>query len=128
MQARGQVGFRPPLTSVLPVAGVLVALQLALRSNGGWAFVVLFVALFTILRIRQLLVLQDDHIEVTVLRTRRIPWSQVQGFEAGTSLLGGTQIQTSSGVVHSIAPCSWWGGPAEEGDLETLRRELRARS
>ena len=55
-------------------------------------------------------------------------WAQVQGFEAGSTFRGGTRIETSSGVVHSIAPCSWWGGPAEAADLEALRREAHART
>jgi len=84
--------------------------------------------MFAALRLRQLLVLADDHLEVTVFRTRRIPWAQVQGFEPGSTFRGGTQIQTSSGVVHSISPCSWWGGPAQAADIEALRREARARS
>lgn len=128
MAAAGPVGFRPPLTSVLPVAVVLVALALAFPTLGSGMFVVVFVVGITALRLRQLLVLHDDHLEVTVLGRRRIPWAQIQGFDAGGWLRGGTQIQTTSGVVHSVAPCSWWGGPAEEADLEALRRELRART
>ena len=128
VQGRGRVGFRPPLTSVLPVAGVLVLMAIVLPSEGSVAFVIMFTFFFAILRLRQLLVLEEDRLEVTVLRTRRIPWADVQGFEAGSTLRGGTQIQTSSGVVHSIAPCSWWGGPAAAADIEALRREARARS
>jgi hypothetical protein len=126
--ARGRVGFRPPLSSVLPVAGILVLLALILPAEGAWTFVVVFVIVFTVIRMRQLLVLTDEHLAVTVLRTRRIPWAEVQGFEPGSMLRGGTQIQTSSGVVLSIAPCSWWGGPAAAADIEVLRREARVRS
>ena len=127
-QGRARVGFRPPLTSVLPAAGVLVLGALLLPSEGIWAFVIVVWLLITIVRLRQLLVLTDDHLEVTVFRTRRIPWAQVQGFEPGSTFRGGTQVLTASGVVHSVSPCSWWGGPADEGDLEVLRREARARS
>jgi hypothetical protein len=127
-QGRGGVGFRPPLTSVLPVAGILVLMAIVLPSDTSAAFVILFTLLFAMFRMRQLLVLQEDHLEVTVVRTRRIPWAEVQGFEPGSRLRGGTQIQTSSGVVHSISPCSRWGGPAAEADLEVLRREARARA
>jgi hypothetical protein len=128
VQGRGRVGFRPPLTSVLPVAVVLSLWALVFPSEGKWVFVVVFTILFGVIRLRQLLVLTDDHLEVTVFRTRRIPWAQVQGFEAGSTFRGGTQIETSSGVVYSIAPCSWWGGPAEAADLEALRREALART
>ena len=127
-QGRGRVGFRPPLTSVLPVAAVLSLWALVFPSEGKWVFVVVFTSLFGVIRLRQLLVLTDDHLEVTVFRTRRIPWAQVQGFEAGSTFRGGTQIETSSGVIYSIAPCAWWGGPAEAEDIEALRREARVRS
>lgn len=126
-QGRGRVGFRPPLTSLLVVPGILVLMALIFPSEGTWTFFVVFVVGFSVVRIRQLLVLTDDNLEVTVFRTRRIPWDQVQGFEPGSRLRGGTEIQTSSGVVYSVSPCSWWGGPAEAADLETLRREARAR-
>jgi hypothetical protein len=128
VQGRGRVGFRPPLTSVLPVAVVLSLWALVFPSEGKWVFVVVFTILFGVIRLRQLLVLTDDHLEVTVFRTRRIPWAQVQGFEAGSTFRGGTQIETPSGVVYSIAPCSWWGGPAEAADLDALRREAHART
>jgi hypothetical protein len=128
VQGRGRVGFRPPLTSVLPVAAILSLWALVFPSEDKWVFVVVFTTVFGVIRLRQLLVLTDEHLEVTVFRTRRIPWAQVQGFEAGSTFRGGTQIETSSGVVHSISPCSWWGGPAEAEDVEALRREARVRS
>jgi len=127
-KGRGPVGFRPPLTSVLPLTGILALWAIIFPSEGNWAFVMVFVALFAALRLRQLLVLADGHLEVTVIRTRRIPWAEVQGFEPGSTFLGGTRIQTTSGVVHSISPCTWWGGPARESDIEVLRREARARA
>ena len=112
---------------MLPLAGILVVWALLFPSEDTWTFVVLFVVAFGLLRLRQLMVLAEDHLEVTVLRTRRIPWSEVQGFEPGSRFRGGTQVQTTSGVVWSVSPCSWWGGPANEADIETLRREARAR-
>ena len=124
----GRVGFRPPLTSVLPLTAFLSALALVLPSGSGWLLVVLGTVVFGSLRLRQLLVLDKDHLEVTVFRTRRVPWSEIRGFEAGTGMRGGTLIDTSDGPVHSIAPCSWWGGPAVPADLESLRRELARRS
>lgn len=127
-QGRQAVGFRPPLTSTLPVIGFVIFLGLVLPSDGIALFVLVFVFGFAALRLRQLLVLHDDHLEVTVLRTRRIPWADIQGFEPGTTFRGGTRIDTTSGAVHSVAPCSWWGGPAAEADIEVLRREARARA
>lgn len=126
-QGRGRVGFRPPLTSVLPAVALMTVWALIIPSEDTWVVVLVFTVLYAVARLRQLLVLTDEHLEVTVLRTRRIPWAQVQGFEAGSMFWGGTQILTSSGVVHSFTPCSWWGGPADEADLEALRREARAR-
>jgi hypothetical protein len=126
-RGRGRVGFRPPLTSVLPVAAILSLWALVFPSEDKWFFVMFFTIVFGIIRLRQLLVLTDEHLEVTVFRTRRIPWAQVRAFEAGSTFRGGTQIETSSGVVHSISPCSWWGGPAEAAALEALRREAQAR-
>jgi hypothetical protein len=126
-QGRVRVGFRRPLTSVLPVLALMSLWALLRPSEDKWAFVLVFTALYAVIRMRQLLVLTDEHLEVTVFRTRRIPRAQVQGFESGSRFQGGTRIQTSSGVVNSYSPCSWWGGPADEADIETLRREARAR-
>jgi hypothetical protein len=126
-QGRGRVGFRPPLTSSLPVAGILVLATLLFPSEGILTLVVVFLLLFAFFRLRQLMVLTDDHLEVTVVRTRRIPWAEVEGFEPGSRFRGGTQVQTSAGVVWSVSPCSWWGGPADAADIEVLRREARAR-
>jgi hypothetical protein len=123
-----RVGFRPPLTSVLPLAGIFAIWVLIVRPERALGLMMLFLVLITVVRLRQLLVLTDDHLEVTVLRTRRIPWVEVQGFDPGSAFLGGTRIQTTSGVVNSVSPCSWWGGPAREADLEVLRREARARA
>lgn len=127
VRGRARVGFRAPLSSVLPLAGIAVIVGLILRSERAWAFVALAVVLIGVLRLRQLLILTDDHLEVTVIRTRRIAWSEVRGFEPGSTWRGGTRIQTTSGVVHSVSPCSWWGGPAAEADVEILRREARVR-
>jgi hypothetical protein len=127
-QGRTRVGFRPPLTSVLPLAGVLVLLGLVFPTEGSWAFAIVFVFVYMIVRLRQLMVLADDHLEITVIRTRRIPWAQIEGFEPGSRWRGGTQVQTTSGVVWSVSPCSWWGGPAEAADLEGRRREPRPRA
>ena len=122
MQSQGPVGYRPPLSSVLPVVGVLVLLALVFPSESGVIIVMGIATAFAIIRLRQLLVLHDDHISVTVLRTRRIPWTDIEGFSAGSTMRGGTAIQTTAGEVHSVAPCSWWGGPAYPADLETLQR------
>lgn len=122
MENQGPVGYRPPLSSVLPVVGLLVLLALVFPSESGGIIALGVATAFAIIRLRQLLVLHEDHISVTVLRTRRIPWSDIEGFSAGSSMRGGTLIQTTDGEVHSVAPCSWWGGPAAPADLETLQR------
>lgn len=122
-----QVGFRPPATSVLPLVGLMVLGAIVFPFEGVWPFVVVFVTLYAANRMRQLMVLKDDHLEVTVFRTRRIPWAEVQGFEPGSAWRGGTEVLTTSGVVYATAPSSWWGGPADVADLEVLRREARAR-
>ena len=127
MVAQERVGFRPPLTTILPVAVVLVLLGLIFPSDGIWGFVIVFLTVFGVLRMRQLTVLTDEHVEVTVVRTRRIPWADIEGFEAGSGMRGGTIVHTSGGDVHAISPCSWWGGPASPSDLETLERMLASR-
>lgn len=128
MVAQERVGFRPPLTTILPVAVVLVLLGLIFPSDGIWGFVIVFLTVFGVLRMRQLTVLTDEHVEVTVVRTRRIPWADIEGFEAGSGMRGGTIVHTSGGDVHAISPCSWWGGPASPSDLETLARMLASRA
>ena len=77
MVAQERVGFRPPLTTILPVAVVLVLLGLIFPSDGIWGFVVVFSTVFGVLRMRQLTVLTDEHVEVTMVRTRRIPWADI---------------------------------------------------
>jgi hypothetical protein len=83
-QGRARVGFRAPLTSVLPLAGALVLLGLVFPTEGSWTFAIVVVFVSAIVRLRQLMVLTDDHLEITVIRTRRIPWAQVEGFEPGS--------------------------------------------
>ena len=122
-----QVGFRPPVSSLLPLAGLMVLGGIVFPSEGVWPFVVVVITLYAVIRMRQLMVLKADHLEVTVFRTRRIPWADVRGFEPGSMLTGGTRVLTSSGAVQSTSPCSWWGGPAEAADLDVLRREAQAR-
>ncbi len=128
MVAQERVGFRPPLTTILPVAVVLVLVGLIFPSDGIWGFVLVFLTVFGVLRMRQLTVLTDEHVEVTVVRTRRIPWADIEGFEAGSGMRGGTIVHTSGGDVHAISPCSWWGGPASPSDLETLARMRASRA
>ena len=117
-----RVGFRPPLASVLPVAAVLSLFAAVIPFDGAWLFVIMFVLVLMALRMRQLTVLEEDHLAVTVVRTRRIPWVDIQGFEPGSRLRGGTVVRTTDGDVRAVAPCSWWGGPADPADLATLRR------
>ena len=124
---RRQVGFRPPASSLLPLAGLIGLVAIVVPFENKWAVVVVLIIAFAVVRMRQLMVLGADNLEVTVFRTRRIPWADVQGFEPGSTVRGGTQVQTSSGVVHSVSPCSWWGGPAAAEDIEALRREAQAR-
>ncbi len=107
---------------MLPTLAVLIALAVLSPYAAGKASALFLAVIFGGLRLRQLLILEQDHLEVTVIRRRRIPWSEVEGFEPGSRFRGGTQILTSSGVVNSTSPCSWWGGPAEAADIETLRR------
>lgn len=122
------VGFRPPLTSVVPVAAVLSLFAAVMPFDGAWLFVITVVLVLLALRVRQLTVLEEDHLAVTVVRTRRIPWVDIQGFEPGSTLRGGAVVRTTAGDVRAVAPCSWWGGPADPADLATLRRTRDARA
>jgi hypothetical protein len=112
---------------MLPPIGILLLLGLIFPFNGVWAGVVLAIAILATLRLRQLTVLGDEHVEVTVIRTHRIPWREIEGFDPGTSVRGGMVIRTADGEVQAVAPCSWWGGPASADDLETLERVRAAR-
>ncbi len=86
---------------------------------GAWLFAVLL-PIALVLRVRQRIVVDETGVEVTILKTRRIPWADVQGFGSGTGWMGGTIVWTSSGPVRSIAPCSWWGGRPSDGQLALL--------
>ena len=69
-------------------------------------------------------------VEVTLIRARRIPWSEVRGFERGSGLRGGLRVLTPTGKVWSPAPSSWWGGPAPAeliAELESARPTRRSR-
>jgi len=122
MAASPRVGYRPPLTSIAPLVVIAVGLALLVPGQSRLLLIVLVPFVLAMLRLRQLLVLTDDRLEVTVVRTRRIPWELVEGFEPAPAWRGGTLIRTSTGIVHSVAPCSWWGGPAAAEDLDNLER------
>lgn len=122
MSASPRVGYRPPLSSIAPLVVIAVGLALLVPGQSRLLLVVLVPFVLAMLRLRQLLVLTDERLEVTVVRTRRIAWDQVEGFQPAPAWRGGTLIRTASGTVHSVAPCSWWGGPAAAEDLETLER------
>ena len=116
---------RVPLTAVL-VPLVVLAVILVMSGGAypawmGWIFVAVF-PLSGVWRRRQHLLLDADGVEVTVLRTRRFTWAEVDVFEPGSALVGGTAIVTSAGRVRSVAPCSWWGGSATASDIAVLER------
>lgn len=118
------VRFRPSPSVVLPVLGVLVLMALLLPAPGRWWFVLGFTVVSGLLRGRQGLVCTEDGVAVTVIGTRHVAWSDIRGFRPGSWLRGGLAVETSSGLVWSTAPCSWWGGPASRADvarLEALR-------
>ena len=81
---------------------------------------------FGTVRLRQITVLHEDHLEVTVFRTRRLPWSEIHGFEGGSAMRGGTLIETTDGPVHSSRPGAGRGVPP--ADLQTLRRQVALRT
>ena len=114
------VRFRTSPSVVLLVVGALVLMALLLPSPGRWWFVLGFTVLFGLLRGRQGLVCTEDGVAVTRIGTHHVPWSDIRGFRPGSWLRGGLAVETSSGLVWSAAPCSWWGGPASTADVSRL--------
>ena len=103
--------YRRPLIGMAPAAFICLIFLLSPDPTLRWlAFVI--VVLSALMYLRQGLVVTAEGVEVTLIRTQRIPWSQVRGFERGSGLRGGMRVLTPSGKVWSPAPSSWWGGPA----------------
>ena len=125
--------FRPPWTAWVWTAAILVVIALVfinvswVDSGFMWTYVIVFLTVLGLGRWRQGLACHPDHLAVTVLRTRRIPWQQIQGIRPGSNWRGGIRIQISTGQVWSPAPASWWGGPASEEDVARLRGIAAAR-
>ena len=119
----------PPLTHALQLFPGLLIICLAVFGDspmwGAWLFVVLL-PIALVLRLRQRLVVDDTGVTVTILRTRRIPWADVQGFSRGSGWMGGTNVLTAAGSVRSVAPCSWWGG-RPSADQIALLEDIRVR-
>jgi len=116
--------YRRQLWVLVPMAVVLAAITLLRPWPGGWTYVVVFCLGFGLLSARQRLICTPEGVQVTVLSTRRVPWREIRGFEAGSIWRGGTRILTTSGAVWTPAPSSWWGGPAPAQDLKALERAL----
>lgn len=114
--------YRRQLWVLVPLAVVLAAITLLQPWPGGWMCVVVFCLSFGLISARQRLSCTSEGVQVTVLRTRQVPWGEILGFEAGSTWRGGTRILTTSGVVWAPTPSSWWGGPALAHDLAALER------
>jgi len=124
--------MKAPLSSVLPsIVPGLVIIVLALAGQFPLWFVAVFlvaIGLAFAMRARQKLVVDATGVTVTVIPPRHIPWHEVERFAAGSALLGGVVVHTTSGRVRSIAPCSWWGGAPTPGELELLEQLRRDHS
>lgn len=116
--------YRRQLWVLVPMVVVLAAITLIRPSPGSWTYLVVFCLGFGLLSARQRLVCTPEGVLVTVLSTRRVPWSEIRGFEAGSMWRGGTRILTTSGAVWAPASSSWWGGPAPVLEVEALERVL----
>lgn len=114
-----RIVYRRPLGVLALLALILITLTLVM-PGADWTFVVLFLLFFGLIASRQRLVCTPEGVEVTFLRTQRIPWAQVRGFQAASNWRGGAYVLTTSGRVWSAAPGSWWGGPASDADLAAL--------
>ncbi len=121
--------YRRPLIGMAPAAFVclvlLFAQDLTLRYLAFW-----LIAFSALMFWRQGLIVSEAGLEVTLIRTRRIPWSEVRSLERGTRLRGGLRVETSIGTIWSPAPASWWGGPASAeqiAEIESARPTHRRR-
>lgn len=126
MQVVGEVigRFRPPVGTVLPVvaAFTLIALFFWLSGWGfaGWVFPVGYIAGFVLLRSRQGLTVTTAGVACTRVGTRFLPWQEIRGFRPASHWRGGIWIDTSTGPVPCLTPCSWWGGPPDAAALRHL--------
>jgi hypothetical protein len=84
--------------------------------------VVVFLGVYGLLTARSKLACTPAGVEVTVMATRRIAWSDIRGFEAGSWWRGGTRVLTETGTIWSAAPASWWGGPASSSNIAALEK------
>ena len=114
--------------ALVPAVLVLISWFLSDAPGAAW-FPVLMVAIAAAgiaFRARQRLVLDGEGVAITVVRTRRLPWAQVERFEAASG--GGIRVVTAARSYRSPAPCSGWGGPATDAqvaDLEAIRTSVQ---
>ena len=116
--------YRRQLWVLVPMTVVLAAGTLVRPRPTGWTYLMIFFLVVGLLIARQRLACTPEGVQATLFRTRLVPWSEIRGFEAGSTWRGGTWILTTSGAVWAPAPSSWWGGPASAQDLEVLERAL----
>ena len=106
--------------ALVPATLVVIGWLLSDAPGAPW-FPVLMVAIAAAgigFRARQRLVLDGDGVAITVLRTRRLRWAEVERFEATPS--GGIRVVTAARSYRSPAPCSGWGGPATDAQVARL--------
>lgn len=119
--------LRPAILGLLLLPAV-VAVVLALTASSNVWLVALILSANVVLRVRQKTVFDDEGVEVTYFSKKRIPWREVEGFQAARGSGGGTTVLTASGPVRSAVPCSWWGGPPRPDQVAMLERIRRERS
>ena len=117
--------FRPEIgaTAIPAVAfALLAALNLA---DGDTTLSIVFAFAVPIVigfRSRQRLMVGPDGVSVRVFTEKLIPWQNFHSVERASLLRGGVRVDTNVGAVWSIAPCSWWGGPASPQQVDAIRQ------
>ncbi|MDP9402024.1 MAG: hypothetical protein M3P85_01535 [Actinomycetota bacterium] len=107
------------IAHVLPLFVVAIVLQSFLLMGVGLATLV--VGLPQI--VRTAFELTETEAVVRSLRTVRVAWSSVTDVRRGTWLRGGISLHTASGrQVWAPAPCTWWGGPADDEQVGKVQR------
>ena len=95
--------YRRQLWVLVPMTVVLAAGTLVRPRPTGWTYLMIFFLVVGLLIARQRLACTPEGVQATLFRTRLVPWSQIRGFEAGSTWrvgLGSSLLPARCGRRH----------------------------
>lgn len=111
---RRPITYRFPVTAVIVYSLPLLIFFLVTRYYPALVWIVVFGVLY--LPRERLELNEREAISRSGRRTQRVPWESVSGIRRAWP--GGIVLTTDSyQSIASPAPCSWWGGPANDAQV-----------